>query len=276
MPTTRSRTKGKVIQSIPESSVRSTWWIALALVAVGSGIYANSLSAPFVFDDHGSIVENQYLRHLWPLSSALGAPMQSAAAGRPVVSLSLALNYALAGGLTPSAFRVWNLCIHLTVALLLFGVVRRTLVSPTLSARFSRYSLHLAGAVALIWLVHPLNSEVVDYVTQRTESTLGLCYLATLYLAIRAVSATASNSALAIWLPSVRTKRLWGSLPQVRCCTTHAPLSRPRYRMVARCASRSITRSAQRRISRGSAGSDRRSTASTLATSSAIANGFVR
>ena len=34
--------------------------------------------------------------------------------------------------------------------------------------------------------VHPLNSEVVEYVTQRTESMMALCYLATLYAGNRA------------------------------------------------------------------------------------------
>jgi protein O-mannosyl-transferase len=39
---------------------------------------------------------------------------------------------------------------------------------------------------ALAWLVHPLLSETVDYVTQRTESMMGLFFLLTLYAAIRA------------------------------------------------------------------------------------------
>jgi hypothetical protein len=45
----------------------------------------------------------------------------------------------------------------------------------------------LAFAVALIWLVHPLQTEVIGYVTQRSESTAGLFYLLTLYTAIRAM-----------------------------------------------------------------------------------------
>ena len=45
----------------------------------------------------------------------------------------------------------------------------------------------IGAAVALIWTVHPLNSEAVDYVTQRTESLMALCYLLTLYGSIRAI-----------------------------------------------------------------------------------------
>lgn len=159
------------------------------LVAGGLAAYANSLDAPFVFDDHGSIIDNPYIRHLWPLKSALSAPVQSAMAGRPVVSLSLALNYAWNVGLSPAGFRAWNLAVHLLAGLVLFGVVRRTLTSPVLAVRFGAAAYWLAFICALFWLVHPLNTEVVDYVTQRTESTMGLFYLLTLYAAIRAISA---------------------------------------------------------------------------------------
>ena len=41
------------------------------------------------------------------------------------------------------------------------------------------------GLTALAWLVHPLLSETVEYVTQRTESMMGLAYLVTLYCAVR-------------------------------------------------------------------------------------------
>ena len=47
----------------------------------------------------------------------------------------------------------------------------------------------IASACALLWLLHPLQSEVVDYVTQRTESMMGLAYLATMYASIRGISA---------------------------------------------------------------------------------------
>jgi tetratricopeptide (TPR) repeat protein len=114
--------------------------------------------------------------------------VQSAVAGRPVVSLSLAVNYALTG-LSPAGFRCWNLVVHLLTGLLLFGVVRRTLTAPLLTKRFGANADLLAWATALIWLVHPLNSEVIEYVIQRTESMMGLFYLLTLYAAMRAMSA---------------------------------------------------------------------------------------
>ena len=44
----------------------------------------------------------------------------------------------------------------------------------------------IAGAIALVWVVHPLNSEVVDYVSERTDSMMALCYLGALYASVRA------------------------------------------------------------------------------------------
>ena len=156
---------------------------ALLLIAAGVLAYANSLHAPFVFDDVNTVEQNPYITALWPLSNAMRAPAQSAVAGRPLVSLSLALSYAQ-GGLSPAAFRMWNLGVLVLSALVLFGIVRRTLAAR----RDDAVSAWLtATAIALFWLVHPLQTEVVDYVTQRTESMMGLFYLLTLYCAIRCV-----------------------------------------------------------------------------------------
>ena len=44
----------------------------------------------------------------------------------------------------------------------------------------------LAAATALLWLVHPLQTECIGYISQRSESIMGLFYLLTLYCAIRA------------------------------------------------------------------------------------------
>src|SRR5262249_35431669 len=79
------------------------------------------------------------------------------------------------------------------VALLLMGVVRRTLLTPGLSDRYAARAKDLAFAVALVWLVHPLNTEAVDYVTQRTQSLLALMYLLTLYSSVRALTGPRSG-----------------------------------------------------------------------------------
>ena len=104
--------------------------------------------------------------------------------GRPVVCLTLALNYAVSG-LDPWSYHVANLAIHASAALVLFGIVRRTLQGPRLRDRFGTQANGLAVAVAVCWAVHPLQTESVTYIIQRVESLMGLFLLLTLYCVIR-------------------------------------------------------------------------------------------
>ena len=156
----------------------------LLVVAVALLAYHNSFTGPFIFDDRQSIQENPTIRHLWPVWQLLSPPHWVTVDGRPIVNLSLAINYAL-GGLDVRGYHVLNLTIHILAALTLFGIVRRTLLQPRLRERFGAAANELALAVAVLWTVHPLQTESVTYVIQRTESLMGLFCLLTLYCFIR-------------------------------------------------------------------------------------------
>ncbi len=156
----------------------------MLLVVIGSAVYWNSVTGPFIFDDQPTIVSNPGIRVLWN-SRVLFPPRELPVAGRPVVNISFAVNYAL-GQLDVRGYHVWNIVVHLCCALLVFGLVHRTLELPRLFARWSRRAVDVALVVALVWMVHPLNSEAVDYLTQRTESMMAACYLLMLYCGVRA------------------------------------------------------------------------------------------
>ena len=151
------------------------------LVALGVAAYWNGLGAPFVWDDDTSIVTNQTIRAVLPLSASLSPPLETPVAGRPIANLSFALSYAM-GGLDERGYHWWNLAVLIASALLLFGIVRRTLVA----LKQTKSADAVALVSASVWLAHPLLSETVEYVTQRTESMMGLFFLLTLYAAIRA------------------------------------------------------------------------------------------
>lgn len=153
----------------------------LVIVLAGALAYANSLKGPLIFDDYRSIVDNATVRQLsW--TTVLHPQRQTPVAGRPLANLSLALNYAI-GGQSVETYHLWNVGVHILAALLLFGILRRTAMWPTADDRTRD---HVALFCALAWLVHPLNTDAVDYITQRTESMAGLFYLLTLYAAIHA------------------------------------------------------------------------------------------
>ena len=175
--------------------------LAAAFLAAGVWAYSNSFSGVFVLDDVRAIVRNQSIRTLWPLSVPLSPPSESTVAGRPVANLSFAVSYAMGAGATadgsapttglpaapdPAPFHAGSLFVHLSAALVLFGIVRRTLASPQLRAPLGTGAPWIAFAVALLWAVHPLQTSAVTYVVQRVESLMGLFYLLTLYSAIRA------------------------------------------------------------------------------------------
>jgi len=171
--------------------------LAAALVVVcGLAAYSNGFTDLFVgLDGKQSIRDNPHIGHVWPLSEALSLPMWEApenvdemptVAHRPTFSLSLALTNHFLGD-EPPAHHAVNLAIHIAAALVLFGIVRRTANAQCFRERSSEAVTWLALATALIWLVHPLQTESVTYIVQRAESLMGLLFLLTLYCAIRAV-----------------------------------------------------------------------------------------
>lgn len=148
-------------------------------------VYWNGLSGPFLFDDQNAIARNLTIRELWPLSTPLSPPQDTPVAGRPLVNLSFALNYAI-HGLDVRGYHLLNVALHVLAAVVLFGGVRRTLSLPALAPVFGTASTNLAWAAALVWMLHPLQTESVSYLAERTESMMGLFYLLTLYCSIRA------------------------------------------------------------------------------------------
>ncbi|MCE0496607.1 MAG: tetratricopeptide repeat protein [Methylacidiphilales bacterium] len=165
-----------------------SWAVGLLVLAL-LGAYANSFSGPFFFDDSRAIQANPSIRHLWPPWAPFLPPGELTVGGRPILNLSFALNYA-AGGFTAWGYHAVNLAIHLLAGLTLVGVVRRTLLQPVLREKFGADAWPLALAIALLWTLHPLQTEAVTYISQRAESLMGLFYLLTLYAFIRAAGAT--------------------------------------------------------------------------------------
>lgn len=152
--------------------------LSFLLIIAGAGIYFNSLSTPFVFDDTKWIVKDC---HIYSLNRL---PVSMAESNRPVLILSLAINYAL-GGTNVVGYHIVNVLIHILAALTLFGIVNRTLSANRLQQHYGRSSKYLAFSVAMIWLVHPLHTQAVTYTIQRSESLMGLFYLLTVYCVIR-------------------------------------------------------------------------------------------
>ncbi len=157
---------------------------ALIIIAVGVWAYHNSFRGPFIFDDLNSIRDNPHIHHWWSIRDAMFVSPYLSIKGRPVESESLALNYAL-GGLDVRGYHAVNLTLHLACALVLFGLLRRTLSLEQFQSRLNGAATWLAMAITLIWEVHPLQTESVTYIVQRSELLMALFLLLTLYCTLR-------------------------------------------------------------------------------------------
>jgi Tfp pilus assembly protein PilF len=161
------------------------WLVVAILVGAGAAAYANSFGGVLLYDDLRSIRDNHYIKQLWPLSSAMSLPFLGTGetvAGRPILSLTFALNHHLLGP-DPWGFHLVNLVIHIAAGLTLFALLRDALRAGSFATRPLWRRLPLTAS--LIWLVHPLHTESVTYIVQRAESLAGLCYLLALYAAVR-------------------------------------------------------------------------------------------
>ena len=169
-------------------------------MVVAFAAYTSAVRAPFVYDDVPSIQQNETIHALSPM--ILAPPSQTSVAGRPVANLSLAINYAMNEALgvdqrsDPNGpdktvgYHVFNILAHLACGLLLFGLIRQTLELVTADAAAAE---RVAGLAVLLWLAHPIQTEAVDYVIQRTEILVSIFYVGTLYAANRAWDAGTAN-----------------------------------------------------------------------------------
>jgi tetratricopeptide (TPR) repeat protein len=189
------------------------------LVAAVALCYWNSLGAPFLFDDIDAVVNNPTIRHL-ASQAALNPPADgNTAMGRPVINFSFAINHAISGE------RVWsyhalNVAIHTLAALTLMSIVRRTLSGPVLREHFGAAARPLGFLIALLWALHPLQTESVVCIAQRAESLCGLCYLLTLYGFIRGAEPGARSGrwfafSAAVCLVGMGAKEVMGTAPLV-------------------------------------------------------------
>ncbi len=175
---------------------RPGWPVFLAglvVVLAGLAAYSNSFHGKFFLDDQPTIKENPTIQQDW--STALHPPGDGqTVTNRPLVNLSLAANYKFAqwasgDGFALPGYHALNLAVHLLAGLALLGLIRRTLELPKMRGRFAEAARPVAFIAALLWTVHPLQTDSVTYVVQRAESMMGLFFLVMMYCYVRGITA---------------------------------------------------------------------------------------
>jgi tetratricopeptide (TPR) repeat protein len=163
---------------------RFPFLFATALALSGLAVYARTLSGPFLFDDADLLEAPAVRSGDWRV--ILTGP-------RPLTILSFSLNHAVAG-FDPFYFHLISVALHLINALILWGVVRRLCDLPAVAGRFSPEGRGLlAWAIPLLFLLTPVHTESVSYISSRSELLKAGPYLA----------------AMLVFLSSWRQKRPW-------------------------------------------------------------------
>jgi len=140
--------------------------------------YSNSFDSAFHFDDYSSIITHPYIKSINNIPYFFyynGSPLIS----RPVTMATFAVNFAI-GGLDPFSYHVMNFFIHLANAILVYILLIFTLRNR--SAKWMNISL----LAALMFAVHPIQTQAVVYIVQRAEILSAFFYLLALVLFIKA------------------------------------------------------------------------------------------
>jgi tetratricopeptide (TPR) repeat protein len=153
----------------------------LLLLVLGLTAYANSFSAPFHFDDNQRILQNDAIRDLTDMARIFSYTRE-----RFLTYLSLAINYRISR-FDPTSYHIVNFFIHYIASIFLYFLFIETWKTPALKDGESKISKKLVGFVAAgIFLLHPLQTQSVTYIIQRSASLAGMFYLATVYWYVKA------------------------------------------------------------------------------------------
>jgi tetratricopeptide (TPR) repeat protein len=141
-------------------------------------VYFNALTASFQFDDFNVIVNN-------PAVHSLAAWLDSMPGIRPLLKLTYTLNWAVSP--SPFGFHLFNVLVHAANAALVFLLLR------ALRPGRGRDDL-LPLLAALMFALHPVQTEAVTYVSGRSVSLMALFYLGSLLVYTRADAAASPRA----------------------------------------------------------------------------------
>jgi Tfp pilus assembly protein PilF len=147
-------------------------------------IYADTLTTPFIFDDINNIRDNPHIRIPFPsLKNLVWAGFQSPEANRPIANISFALNHYF-HGYNLVGFHLVNILIHIAAGVFLYLLVKATLATPMLRFEYEKYGW-IPFFTALIWMVHPLQTQSVAYIVQRMNSLAAMFYVLSLLFYVK-------------------------------------------------------------------------------------------
>jgi len=150
------------------------------IFCLGTLVYSNTFFSSFHFDDHRFIINNFAIRNIQDLQD-----IWRFYPCRFVAFLSLALNYHF-NGLNVFAYHLFNLAVHLVSAISVWWLTLLTLSTPAMKEdKITRHAGFIALFAGLVFVSHPLQTEAVTYIWQRTATMAAMFYLVSLCLYVK-------------------------------------------------------------------------------------------
>jgi protein O-mannosyl-transferase len=150
------------------------------LILLGLLIYGRTFQYGFVFDDQYFIVNNPYIRSF----SHVQMMWQVFPVTRLIGMYSFALNYYF-NQMHPQGYHIFNFIVHLAAVGLVWALADLLFkITKWLPAK-DPLTKELPFIIAVLFLVHPCQTQAVTYITQRFESMATVFYLATIYFYLR-------------------------------------------------------------------------------------------
>jgi hypothetical protein len=138
--------------------------------------YSNAFTSSFHFDDSPAINENVYIKTA-SMENIRGIILGS----RPVVYLTIFLNYQL-NGLNVVGWHIFNIGLHIATSFLVYLFLLRTMNMAAAIGTEEGKAKGMALFGALIFGVHPIQTESVTYIISRSEMLATFFYLGAIIL----------------------------------------------------------------------------------------------
>lgn len=151
------------ITQVKKSKATQLCLVVLISLAACVLVYWPGLFGPFLLDDLPSIKPAQLDVFSWSKLLEISTQNESGPIGRPLSILSFALNH-LFFGPEPLSYKLVNLILHFLTGIGLAWLTFLLLSAPNLNTRYKHI---IAGLVAFVWLIHPLQVSTVLYAVQR-------------------------------------------------------------------------------------------------------------
>jgi hypothetical protein len=167
--------------------------VLLLFFIIGLAVYSSGLWAPFQLDDHVRIEDNPHVRldHISLKGLKKAAMNKFSSHNRPIANLTFALNYYF-HDYRVLGYRLVNIAVHILTAILFFVLARITLWifqsrsgADSLCCVRPFHASFVALFAALIWLVHPVQTQSVTYIVQRMNSMAAMFYVLSLFLYVK-------------------------------------------------------------------------------------------